>query len=108
MDLDLYSWQILTTAGGCVAATIAIVQFFKPYIQIPTQLLSYAVSLVIFNAALIFLGEWSLSQGALSLLNSLVISTSSNGLYQGGVSILQAVEASRQADKTTDEAGGGQ
>lgn len=108
MNIELYSWQILATAGGCVAATIAIVQFLKPYIPIPTQLLSYAVSLVIFNTALLFLGQWSLSQGALSLLNSIVISTSSNGLYQGGVSILQGMEAGRQADKTTDEAGGDQ
>jgi hypothetical protein len=80
------TWAYIYTFGGCAAVTAVVVQFTKGIVwikNIPTQLYSYAVSLVLYNVAALFLNKWNLSDAALSLIAAVGISLASNGAFEG-------------------------
>lgn len=82
--MEMFTWEYLASAAGATAAVTIITQFIKglPFVQkIPTQLVSYIVSLIVMLAASFFTGALTASSAALVPLNAIVIMLASNGTY---------------------------
>ena len=83
---EYFTWNGLTTYGGLVLAVTLITQFIKGvgFIdRIPTRFVSYVISIVVMNAALIFTASWTWSGFALAFLNAVIVSLASNGTHDG-------------------------
>ena len=89
---EFLSWGILGTYSGAVIFTALVVQLIKKEINIPTQLVSYLVALLILEGSLVFTGSWNMSDGALCLVNAVIVSLASNGGYAGIERIISAVK----------------
>jgi len=88
MDMlkEFFTWNGLTTYTGLVLAVTLITQFIKGvgFIdRIPTRFVSYVISIVVMNAALIFTASWTWSGFALAFLNAVIVSLASNGTHDG-------------------------
>lgn len=82
---EFFTWQMLGTYAGAVLATTLITQLFKGvgFIdRIPTRLFSYAVALIALLAAAFFGNALTLADGALCLLNAVIVSLAANGGYE--------------------------
>ena len=81
------TWEILASYAGASAMTSLIVQFLKgfldKYFKMPTQLLSYIVAVAVLTLAVTFTSGFSFNKLFLILFNAIVVSTSSNGIYDG-------------------------
>lgn len=71
--MDFFTWEVLLTLAGASAATGIIVQLLKENVPIVTQILSYAVALVVLLAATFFTGGRDPSAYALCLLNAGIV-----------------------------------
>jgi len=80
---EFFTWGLLATFAGASAATAIITQFVKePLAKIPTQIVSYVISLVILllaTAATGGTGDWT--GWAIIPLNAVLVSLASNGTY---------------------------
>ena len=82
---EFVSWATLGTYAGCLAMVLVLTQLSKniPGIKkIPTQLWSWALAVVILEAAPYFTGAWTVEAGALCLLNAAIVSLAANGGYE--------------------------
>jgi hypothetical protein len=98
---EYFTWEILLTQAGAVAAVLLFTQLFKgvgAIQRIPTRLFSYAVALLVLLAALFFTGQLSPETAALALINSAVISVAANGGFE---LLKQGVSSSKAKDETT-------
>ena len=84
---NFLTWEFLATYAGATAATSVIVEFAKKvldkYFNIPTQLVSYLVALVILLLAQVFTSGLTISNIILTLINAILVSLASNGAYDG-------------------------
>ena len=81
---EFFTWEMLATYAGAVLATALIVQLTKGigFIDtIPTRIYSYAIAVIVLLLATFFTGTMSWSQGALCLINAVVVSLASNGAF---------------------------
>lgn len=77
-----FDWGMLATYAGATAATAIITQFIKGILaKIPTQIVSYAIALVLLLAATFFTGAFTFEAAALCIVNAVVVSLASNGAY---------------------------
>lgn len=82
--MEMFTWEYLASSAGATAAVTIITQFVKgiPYIEkLPTQLVSYVVSLAVMFAASFFTGALTGSTAALIPLNAVVVMLAANGAY---------------------------
>ena len=76
------TWQALATFSGAAAATGMFTQFIKGmFPKLPTQILSYLVSLAILAVALLAAGGAAWQDFAVLPLNAALVSLSSNGAH---------------------------
>ncbi len=78
---EFFTWEMLGTLAGCTLATGLITQFLKNSIKIPTQWLSYIISVIILGAATYFTGSCTPTTLSIIPLNAVIVSTSANGAY---------------------------
>ena len=81
---EFFTWTALATYSGATLFTGIVTQFFKEMgalKRMPTRLLSYLIAAGILVAAHAFTGDLTLSSGALSLVNAVVVGLASNGAY---------------------------
>jgi hypothetical protein len=80
---EFLSWEILASFAGASAATAVITQFIKrTFSKIPTQIISYAVALIVLIGAAAVLGlAENLSDWAIIPLNAVLISVAANGEF---------------------------
>lgn len=80
---NFYTWGMLATYAGCLAATMIITQFLKPIWpqKIATQFLSYIIAVVILILANLFIGSLTWETAGISVLNAVVIALAANGAY---------------------------
>lgn len=79
---ELFTWTVLATYAGAVAATIVITQIFKGigFIdKIPTRIFSYVVAFVIMLLAKAFTEGLTAAAVVLVIINAAVVSTAANG-----------------------------
>lgn len=80
---NFLTWEVLLTFSGLVGAVYMVVEFTKeiPIIKkIPTKYWSWIITLILLIATNLVLGSFSCKNIILYMLNSIVISLSSNGL----------------------------
>lgn len=83
--MELFEWSTLATFSGSLTMVIIITQFTKgiKFINnIPTQLWSYIVSLIVLFPTYYFLGELNTANIVLVLFNGIVIALASNGGFE--------------------------
>lgn len=81
---EFFTWAVLATYAGALAATIAITQLLKGvgFIErIPTRLFSWFIACAILLAANYFIGSLTVEAAGICILNSVVISLAANGGY---------------------------
>ena len=85
MNDGFYTWAILGTYAGCLAATLVVTQFVKPIWpqKIAVEFLSYIIALLILLLASIFIGGLTLERAGISVLNAVVVALAANGGYNG-------------------------
>ena len=80
---ELFSWDLLITLGGTSIATAILTQKVKNILaKIPTQIVSYAIALILLGGATVLSGQaehWG--DRAIIPLNSLLVSLAANGEY---------------------------
>lgn len=76
------TWEIIGSYAGSIAVTTLITQWLKGFApKLPTQILSFIIAIVLLNISEYFLAGITISSVLLSIPNSIVISTASNGAY---------------------------
>ena len=81
---EFFTWAVLLTYAGATLATSLITQLIKGlgFIdKIPTRITSYAIALVVLIAATFFTGGLTLESGVLCVVNAVVVSLASNGVF---------------------------
>lgn len=81
---EFFTWSMLASFAGAGVATAIITQFVKkPLAKIPTQIVSYAIALIILLLATAATGgaeDWT--GWAIIPLNAVLVSLSSNGAFE--------------------------
>lgn len=81
---EFFTWTILATYAGALAATMGITQLLKGvgFIdKLPTRVFSWIVALIVLVAAELFLGSFTAESGVLCAINAVVVSLAANGGY---------------------------
>ena len=79
---EFFTWAMLGTYAGAVLGTTLITQLFKGVgfiAKIPTRIFSYAVALIVLLLGSYFTGNLTLADGALCLVNAVIVSLAANG-----------------------------
>lgn len=82
--MELFTWEYLATGAGATAAVTIFTQFVKnlPVIKnIPTQLISYVISVLVMLCAAFFTGTLTGSSSVLIIFNAVVVMLAANGAY---------------------------
>lgn len=82
---EFVTWSTLATYGGCLAMVLILVQLTKeiPGVkQIPTQLWSWFLAVLILLAAQYFAGTLTAETAVLSLFNAAIVSLAANGGFE--------------------------
>jgi hypothetical protein len=83
--MEFFEWSTLATYSGSLTMVIVITQFTKgiKFIKnIPTQLWSYIVSLVVLFPTYYFLEKLNTENIVLVLFNGIIIALASNGGFE--------------------------
>lgn len=82
--MEMFTWDYLASTAGATAAVAILTQFSKsiPFVnKLPTQLVSYVISLVVMIAASFFTNALTVDSAALIPLNAVIVMLASNGAY---------------------------
>lgn len=96
--MEFFEWSALGTYTGAVMAVGIITEIIKdiPGIRkIPTQVMSYALALVVLMASMAFSGGFSAQGAALAVFNAALVSLGANGGYA-------AIQRVKEATATKD------
>ena len=81
---EFFSWAVLATYAGALAATLAITQLLKEaHIaeKIPTRIVAWVVAVLVLLGANYFSGSLTLQSAVLCVINAVVVSLAANGGY---------------------------
>ena len=82
---EFFTWSVLATYAGATLATTLITQLLKgvSFIdKLPTQIFSYIVAFFVLLLGNVFTNGLSLDGAFLSLINAVVVSFASNGVFE--------------------------
>lgn len=85
MTMEFFDWTMLGTFAGAVIAVCILTQITKGIKwleKIPTQIWSYALSLVVLILAQVFGDGISAQSAVLAMFNAAVVSLAANGGYE--------------------------
>lgn len=88
---NFVTWEIIASFGGAVGMTALITQAVKEsrYLaEISTRLVSFCIALVLLAMATYFTSCLTIDSIAILPFNALIVSTSSNGVFEGVVSFI--------------------
>ena len=80
--MEFLDWSILASHTGALTMVLVITQLTKNIgvlKKIPTQIWSYAISLMVLYPAYYFTGQLNASNAVLIIFNGMIIALSSNG-----------------------------
>ena len=102
---EFFTWDMLGSYGGAILCVALVTQLTKelPYIkQIPTQLWSYILAVLILLCSQLFTGKFTTSSAVLCLFNGVTISLAANGGY---TLITRVAKAKDESEKRGNEEG---
>lgn len=85
MTMEFFDWSMLGTYGGAVMAVGILTQItkgIKLVEKIPTQIWSYALSLIVLILAQVFGDGISVQSAVLAVFNAAIVSLAANGGYE--------------------------
>ena len=85
---NLFTWDMLGTYAGAVAAVGVITQLLKGVpgiVKIPTQIVSYVIALIVMLCATGFTVGLTAEGAVLTVFNAAVVSLAANGVYTAAV-----------------------
>ena len=96
MNDGFYTWAMLGTYAGCLAATLAVTQFIKPVWpkKLAVEFLSYVIALIILLLANVFIGGLTFEKAGISAINAVIVALAANGGYNGIKKISKAASRS--------------
>lgn len=96
MTIDnFFTWEMLATFAGCMAATIILTEFVKKFLKmVDPQIISFVFAFVILAVGQIVTGVFSWNDILLDAVNAVAISLASNG----GFDAIKAVFGSKKAE----------
>lgn len=89
---EFFTWEMLGTYAGCTAAVGIVTQLIKGVpgiVKIPTQLVSYAVAVVVMLCATGFTSGLTPDGIMLTVFNAAVVSLASNGAHAAAVKMTE-------------------
>ena len=87
---DFFTWEMLMSYSGCMLGTTLITQFVKNFSvlkNIDNQIISFIIALIIMIIGAVATGTFAVNAIGLDIVNAVVISLASNGLYDGATTI---------------------
>lgn len=87
---EFVTWQILASYGGALLMVSLITQFVKGLSftkNIPTQVVSYILALIVLIPATFFTSGLTVNNLLLTLFNAIVVSLAANGGFSAAVKI---------------------
>lgn len=87
---NLFTWDVLGTYAGAVAAVGVITQLIKGVpgiVKIPTQIVSYVIALVVMLCAAGFTAGLTAQSIVLTVFNAAVVSLAANGVHTAAVKL---------------------
>lgn len=89
--MEFFTWTMLGTYAGCLAATLVLTQLVKGLWpeKWPTQILSYIFALATLILANLFLGTLSADNVVISVFNAAIVALAANGGYDNLKQILE-------------------
>ena len=108
MTMEFFDWTMLGTFAGAVMAVCILTQITKgiKFVEmIPTQLWSYALSLIVLILAQVFGSGISAQSAVLAVFNAAVVSLAANGGYEAlnRATYGKVVEYIEQEEEETSE-----
>ena len=96
MTIDnFFTWEMLATFAGCMAATILLTEFVKKlWDKAPSQIVSFVVALIILVVGQIVSDNFTVNEILLDIINAGAISLSANG----GFDAIKRVFVGKQED----------
>ena len=85
---NLFTWDVLGTYAGAVAAVGVITQLIKGVpgiVKIPTQIVSYVIALIVLLCAAGFTVGLTAEGIMLTVFNAAVVSLAANGVHTAAV-----------------------
>ena len=85
---NLFTWDVLGTYAGAVAAVGVITQLIKGVpgvVKIPTQIVSYVIALIVMLCAAGFTAGLTAGSVVLTVFNAAVVSLAANGVHTAAV-----------------------
>lgn len=77
---NFLSWDVLLTFTGCVAGTVLLTEWLKKIFKdIPTQIVSFVISLLILVIGKLATGTFTWAELPLNIINAVAVSLSANG-----------------------------
>lgn len=101
MTMEFFDWTMLGTFAGAVMAVCILTQITKGIKwleKIPTQIWSYALSLIVLILAQVFGDGISAQSAVLAMFNAAVVSLAANGGYEA-LNRAMSNKAIEEADK---------
>ena len=89
---DFFTWEMLMSYSGCMLGTTLITQFVKNFSvlkNIDNQIISFIIALIIMIIGAVATGTFAVSAIGLDIVNAVVISLASNGLYDGASTVYE-------------------
>ena len=83
--MEFFNWSVLGTFAGAMFAVAILTQLTKeiPGIKnLPTQIWSYILAVVVLIGAEAFGGDLTFASGCLSFINAALVSLAANGGYE--------------------------
>ena len=87
---DFFTWEILMSYSGCMLGTTLLTQFVKNFgflKNIENQIISFIIALIIMIVGALATGTFTVNAIGLDIVNAVVISLASNGLYDGASTV---------------------
>ena len=77
---NFFTWDMLATFAGCMAATIVLTEFTKKFVKIiPAQVISFIYALAILIVGQVVTKTFTPADILLDIVNAVTVSLSANG-----------------------------
>ena len=94
MDITI---ETLATIGGCTAVVTALTQIVKHYIKIDPKWIALILSLIIQVSTCAILGDLALMSLLIAVINAVLVTGASVGLYEGVNSVKKCIETEEES-----------
>ena len=95
---NFFTWEMLATFAGCVAATVVVTELLKKFIKkLDPQIISFVIAMIIMVVAQLVAKTFTWNDLLLDAINAVVVSFAANG----GFDALKSIFGPKQSEAGT-------